>query len=82
MHDFQVYYNNFAVPDYYAVLKIKRTATPSEVKTAYRKIAIQYHPDHNSSNQGAMAMFRQVVEAYNILHNPVERATTMNWHGI
>ena len=50
--------------DYYEVLGVARTATPQELKSAYRKLAIQFHPDKNPGNPESEAKFKECSEAY------------------
>lgn len=60
--------------DYYEILGISKTATPEEIKKAYRKVAIQFHPDKNPDNKEAEEKFKEAAEAYEILSNPDKRA--------
>jgi molecular chaperone DnaJ len=60
--------------DYYEVLSVSRTATDQELKTAYRKLAMQYHPDRNPNNPDAEEKFKTCSEAYQILSDPDKRA--------
>lgn len=60
--------------DYYEVLEVTRTATAEEIKRAYRKKAVQYHPDKNPDNNDAEEKFKEAAEAYSILGNPEKRA--------
>ena len=60
--------------DYYQILEVSRTADDNEIKKAYRKLAIKYHPDKNPGNPEAEAKFKEVSEAYEILSNPQKRA--------
>jgi len=55
--------------DYYEVLGIARSASADEIKKAYRKLAIQYHPDKNPDNPAAEDKFKEAAEAYEILSN-------------
>lgn len=59
--------------DYYEVLGVSRTATPDEIKKAYRKKALQYHPDRNQGDAEAEARFKEAAEAYEVLSNPQKR---------
>ncbi|AKD02875.1 J domain-containing protein [Pontibacter korlensis] len=59
---------------HYHVLGISQTASAQEVKAAYKRLAIKYHPDKNPGNELAEEMFKQVNAAYQILSNPSKRA--------
>ena len=59
--------------DYYEVLGVSKTASEDEIKKAYRKIAIQYHPDRNPGDKQAEEKFKEAAEAYNVLHDPQKR---------
>ena len=59
--------------DFYVLLGVSRTATEVEIKKAYRKLAMEYHPDRNSS-PGAEAKFKEVTEAYEVLCDPEKRS--------
>ena len=60
--------------DYYEVLGVSKSATPEELKKAYRKLALQYHPDRNPGNKEAEEKFKEAAEAYEVLSNPDKRA--------
>jgi len=60
--------------DYYEVLGVARQATAQELKSAYRKVALQYHPDRNPGNKEAEEKFKEASEAYEVLSNPDKRA--------
>ncbi|HDL79044.1 MAG TPA: molecular chaperone DnaJ, partial [Bacteroidetes bacterium] len=55
--------------DYYEVLGVSRKATAEEIKKAYRKLAMKYHPDRNPGNEEAEGKFKEAAEAYEILNN-------------
>lgn len=60
--------------DYYKILGVERSASPDEIKKAYRKVALKYHPDRNPDNLEAEAKFKEAAEAYNVLRDPDKRA--------
>lgn len=60
--------------DYYAELGVARTATPDEIKQAFRKLALKHHPDRNPGDKGAEERFKKIGEAYNVLSDPKARA--------
>ena len=60
--------------DYYEVLGVEKNATADEIKKAYRKKAIQYHPDRNPGDKAAEEKFKEAAEAYDVLSNPDKRA--------
>jgi molecular chaperone DnaJ len=60
--------------DYYEVLGVDKTATAEEIKKAYRKKAIQYHPDKNPGDKEAEEKFKEAAEAYDVLGNAEKRA--------
>lgn len=59
--------------DYYEVLEVAKNATPEEIKKAYRKKAVQYHPDKNPGDKEAEEKFKEAAEAYEVLSDPKKR---------
>lgn len=59
--------------DYYKILGVNKASKPSEIKKAYRKLALQYHPDKNPDNPEAEAKFRDIAEAYETLSDPTKK---------
>ncbi|MCB0379488.1 MAG: molecular chaperone DnaJ, partial [Bdellovibrionales bacterium] len=60
--------------DYYAVLGVQRSATQDEIKKAYRKLAMKYHPDKNPDDKAAEDKFKEAAEAYDVLGDKEKRA--------
>ena len=60
--------------DYYEVLGVDRNATKDDLKKAYRKLAMQYHPDRNPDNKEAEEKFKEAAEAYEILSDDDKKA--------
>jgi curved DNA-binding protein len=69
--------------DYYGVLGVNKKATQEEIKKAYRKLAVKFHPDKNPGNTSAEEKFKEVTEAYEVLSDPEKRkkydALGSNW---
>lgn len=59
--------------DYYKTLGLSKSATQDEIKKAYRKLAVKYHPDKNPDNKESEARFKEVAEAYEVLKDPEKR---------
>ena len=59
--------------DYYEVLQIERNATQQDIKKAYRKLAVKYHPDKNPDNPSAEDAFKEASEAYSVLGDTSKR---------
>ncbi len=59
--------------DYYKVLGVNRDATQDEIKKAFRKLAVKYHPDKNPGNKEAEAKFKEITEAHEVLGDPEKR---------
>jgi DnaJ-class molecular chaperone len=62
-----------AEKNYYEALGVDKTASIDEIKKAYRKLAMQYHPDRNAGDKDAEAKFKEVGEAYGVLSDDGKR---------
>lgn len=60
--------------DYYSLLQVPRSADQDEIKRAYRKVALKFHPDRNAGSKEAEERFKEVTEAYEVLRDPAKRA--------
>ena len=60
--------------DYYKILGVDKSASADEIKKAYKKVAIKYHPDRNPGDKEAEKKFKQAAEAYQVLSDPEKRA--------
>src|SRR5579884_3423402 len=59
--------------DYYEILGVRRDADDEEIKKAYRRLAMQYHPDRNVGDEEAVEKFKECAEAYEVLRDPGKR---------
>ena len=64
-----------AKADYYELLSVKKGASADEIKKAYRKLAIKYHPDKNPDDKAAEEKFKEISEAYEVLSDTEKRST-------
>lgn len=60
-------------PDYYAILDVKKDANQDDIRRAFRKLAVKYHPDRNEGDAGAEAKFKAIAQAYDILADTEKR---------
>ena len=63
-----------AKPDFYETLGVSRTADDKELKSAFRKLAMKWHPDKNPGDHAAEKKFKEINEAYEMLKDPAVRA--------
>ena len=63
-----------AEKSYYDILGVDKNASADEIKKAYKKVAIKYHPDRNPGDKEAEEKFKEAAEAYDVLHDPDKRA--------
>ena len=59
--------------DFYKILGVSRDATTSQIKKAYRKLAVKYHPDKNPDDEDAVSKFHDINEAYEVLQDDEQR---------
>lgn len=67
--------------DYYKILEIKSNADLDEIKKAYRKLALKYHPDKNQGDKNAEEKFKEIAEAYAVLSDPIKRKKFDDFEG-
>jgi curved DNA-binding protein CbpA len=60
--------------DYYEILGIHRSADSTQIRTAYKRLAMQFHPDRNPGNKGAEEIFKNINEAYHVLSDPLKKS--------
>jgi curved DNA-binding protein CbpA len=60
--------------DYYQILGVSHTADQPQIRAAYKRLAMQYHPDRNMGDRGAEEMFKKINEAYHVLSDPLKKA--------
>ena len=68
--------------DYYDILGLSKSASDSEIKSSYRKLAMKYHPDRNPGDKKAEENFKEISESYEILKDPqkkAEKAATLKY---
>ena len=61
--------------DYYDVLGVSKSASDSELKKAFKKLAMKYHPDRNPDDDSAAEKFKEAAEAYDVLSDPQKKST-------
>src|SRR5271169_3531571 len=59
--------------DYYEILEVSKTASKEEIKKAYRKVALKFHPDRNQGDKAAEEKFKEAAEAYEVLSDAEKR---------
>ena len=64
--------------DYYDILGLSKSASDSEIKSSYRKLAMKYHPDRNPGDKKAEDKFREIAESYEILKDPQKKLLTIS----
>ena len=69
----RLYYLPMQYKDYYQILGVDKKATTDEIKRAYRKLAMKYHPDRNPGNKSAEEKFKEINEAHEVLSDPKKR---------
>jgi len=61
-------------PDYYKILGVNRNSSADEIKKAYRKLALKYHPDKSGGDPESEKKFKEIAEAYETLSNPKKKS--------
>lgn len=74
LHSFDRDKKNMSKQDYYSLLGVSRSASADEIKKAYRKLAMKYHPDRNQGDKAAEQKFKEVTQAYEVLQDEQKRA--------
>ncbi len=64
--------------DFYYILGVKQTASTEEIKTAYRKLSLKFHPDKNDGDEFFIERFKEIQEAYEVLSDPIRRTNFDN----
>lgn len=70
----QTIFASMHLKDYYKTLELEPSATLTEIKKAYRRLALLYHPDKTQNDPYAAAQFAEIKEAYEVLHNPARKS--------
>ena len=70
----ETFKSSMSQTDYYEALAVSRSATPDEIKKAYRQLALKFHPDKNPGDPSAEARFKEIAEAYEVLSDPERKA--------
>ena len=65
--------------DYYDILGVSKSASKDEIKKAYRKLALKYHPDKNKGDKASEAKFKEASEAYHVLSDDKGKQITSIW---
>jgi len=59
--------------EYYEILGVSKNASPEQIKKAYRKLALKYHPDRNNGDKASEERFKEISEAYAVLSDPEKK---------